>query len=338
MIRCSRTAGLALLTFAASATAADQSFFKGMTVSCQTWGIEWETPQMRNTLAELKSFGVDSIAIHPYARIEEDGHVKCRQNANTSYITTPLHWAHELGMRTMLIPHIAYWGTKFSWRGDIDFSTAEEWERFFTDYETWIVQMAALAESEHAELFCVGLEFTHAEKFDDRWRKIIAAVRRVYHGSVTYGANWSDYDQVKFWDALDYIGVLAYFPLIKSTNPTTPDLIGAWQKRCAALQEFSRRNGGKKFLFTEIGYNESARTAAEPWAFATGGEHASEIQQRCINSALTVACSCPAVAGMFWWKWFPNIPHDEEENYCLQTPEIEALFAKHWRAQPASGP
>ena len=77
----------------------------------------------------------------------------------------------------MLIPHIAYWGTKFLWRGEINFDTPEEWDRFFGDYETWIVQMARLAEAHHAAVFCVGLEFTYAQKFDERWRKIIAAVR-----------------------------------------------------------------------------------------------------------------------------------------------------------------
>ena len=74
----------------------------------------------------------------------------------------------------------------------------------------------ALAEAEKAEIFCVGLEFSHAQKYEERWRKIIAAVRAVYRGKVTYGANWNDYAEVKFWDALDYIGVLAYFPLTKN--------------------------------------------------------------------------------------------------------------------------
>jgi hypothetical protein len=43
--------------------------YKGMTVSCQTWGIEWQMPEMEATLDELKSLGVNSIAIHPYAQI-----------------------------------------------------------------------------------------------------------------------------------------------------------------------------------------------------------------------------------------------------------------------------
>jgi len=306
--------------------------FKGVTVSCQTWGIEWQMPEMKTTLDELKSLGVNSIAIHPYAQIREDGHVVTgrRPDASTTHITTPLRWAHERGMSTMLIPHIAYWGTKFLWRGEIDFARQEEWDTFFSEYETWIVRMATLAEAEHAEIFCVGLEFSFAQKQEDRWRKIIAAVRAVYHGKVTYGANWNEYAEVKFWDALDYIGVLAYFPLTKTTNPSASELSAAWDRRCTELEKFSKQHG-KQFLFTEIGYNESAQAAAEPWAFKTGGDHATEIQARCIDVALDLPARHPFIAGMYWWKWFPEVPHHEVENYTLQTAPIKAVIAKHWK-------
>ena len=104
-----------LVLSVAAESGAAPSFVKGVTVSCQTWGIEWQTPEMEPTLDELKSLGVNSIAIHPYAQIREDGHVLSgrRSGASTTHITTPLRWAHERGMSAMLIPHIAYWGTKF---------------------------------------------------------------------------------------------------------------------------------------------------------------------------------------------------------------------------------
>jgi len=306
-------------------------FLKGMTVSAQTWGWEWATPEMARTLDELKSLGVNSIAIHPYAQIENDGHVRFRVVDNNRHVTVPLDWARERGMSVMLIPHIAYWGSKFLWRGEIDFQTAGEWDHFFGDYETWIVQMAQIAEAHGVATFCVGLEFTYAQKFDDRWRKIIGAVRKVYHGKVTYGGNWDSFQEVKFWDALDYVGVLAYFPLTKSLDPSTAEIANAWNQKCAELTAFSKAHGDKRFLFVEIGYNESARAAAEPWAFKTGGNNADQIQQRCIEVALDLPARCPALAGMYWWKWFPELPSREEENYRLQTPAIKALIAKHWK-------
>jgi hypothetical protein len=307
------------------------SFLKGVTVSCQTWGIEWQTPEMAKTLDELKSLGANSIAIHPYAQIENDGHVLFRSINSNRHITVPLEWARERQMSVMLIPHIGYWGSKFLWRGEINFQSTEEWNRFFTDYEDWIVQMAKIADDHGVAIFCVGLEFSYAQKYDERWRRVIASVRKVYHGKLTYGGNWDSFQEVTFWDALDYIGVLAYFPLTKAPNPSEAEIAAAWDKRCTELARFSKQNGGKQFVFTEIGYNESARAAAEPWGFKTGGENAAKIQQRCIDVALSLPERCPVLAGMYWWKWFPKLPHDEEENYRLQTPPIKALIAKHWK-------
>ncbi len=305
-------------------------FFKGVTVSCQTWGVEWETPAMAQTLDELQSLGANSFAIHPYARISNDGHVRFRTVDEHRHIVQPLEWAKERGMSAMVIPHVAYWGSRFSWRGEINFERKEEWDNFFHDYEVWIVEMARVAQAHDAAIFCVGLEFTHAQKFTERWWKIIAAVRAVYYGKLTYGANWNEYTSVKFWDALDYIGVLAYFPLTNATNPSATDLAEGWRKRCTELDRFSNRNGGKQFIFVEIGYNQNGNAAAEPWSFHTGGEHAVEIQERCLDASLALTGKQRFLAGMFFWKWFPELPSDEEENFGLQTPAIKALFAKHW--------
>src|SRR5436190_4263683 len=80
-----------------------QPFYKGVTVSCQTTGIEWQTPEMEKALDELKSLGVNSVAIHPYAQIREDGHLLTGPGptAETTHITTPLRWARERGMSVM---------------------------------------------------------------------------------------------------------------------------------------------------------------------------------------------------------------------------------------------
>src|SRR5256885_11851230 len=107
------------------------AFIKGMTVSAQTWGWECATPEMARTLDELKSLGVNSIAIHPYAQIENNGHVRFRAVEQNHHISVPLDWARQRGLSVMLIPHIAYWGSKFLWRGEINFQTAAEWDRFF---------------------------------------------------------------------------------------------------------------------------------------------------------------------------------------------------------------
>src|SRR5256714_11150219 len=83
--------------------------YKGMTVSCQTWGIEWQMPEMEAALDELKSLGVNSIAIHPYAQIREDGHVAAgrRPGASTTHHPTPPPSAPPRGKGTHALPRTA---------------------------------------------------------------------------------------------------------------------------------------------------------------------------------------------------------------------------------------
>ena len=305
---------------------------RGMTVSAQTWGKEWATPEMGLALDELKSLGVNSIAIHPYARIQVDGSLQFDRDPSPEYVTKPLDWAAQRHLGVMVVPHIAYWGTPFLWRGEINFPKAELWNRFFSDYEKWITGLAVIAEAHHAGAFCIGLEYTYAVKYPTRWRQIIRSIRSVYHGKLTYGSNWNETENVAFWDALDYIGVLAYFPLCDSAEPSAAQLAEGWRPWMSKLAAMSQKYG-KPVLFTEIGYTESEQCASKPWAYkTTGTPEAVRCQTRCVEEALNLPARYPFLAGMYFWKWYPNLPDPEKETFDLRRPWIKGLLAKYWGA------
>jgi hypothetical protein len=329
-MKATRLAAALSLLLAHSGWAESLPQLRGMTVSAQTYGHEWATPEMASALDDLKAIGVNAVAIHPYAFIDNDGGLKWDTNPDPDYIAKPLAWARERGMTVMLVPHIAYWGTRFLWRGEIDFRTEAGWEHFFTHYEAWTLHMAAIAEKNGAEIFSVGLEYGPSQKFDARWRRIIRNVREVYKGKIVYGANWNEFENVPFWDALDYVGVLAYFPLSNSKTPTPQELAKAWQPWMTRLERTSKA-AGRPVLFTEIGYNHSPITAAKPWDFhVNGGENAREIQTRCIETALTLPAQYPFLAGMFFWKYFPNVPSYHPETFDLREPSLKAVIKRHW--------
>lgn len=58
---------------------------------------------------------------------------------------------------------------------------------------------------------------------------------------------------MNFWDALDYIGVDAYFPLTDHINPTVEEIKAGWAPIMESLQETSARFD-KKIIFAEVGY------------------------------------------------------------------------------------
>jgi hypothetical protein len=107
----------------------------------------------------------------------------------------------------------------------------------------------------------------------DRWKKLIKEVRRIYKGQMTYAANFDNYNEVAFWDNLDFIGINAYFAL---RNPN--ESISDPQKMKKALEEgwvnvFEEINSfrakykleDKPMIFTELGYINRKKVTIEPW-------------------------------------------------------------------------
>src|SRR5205814_5804340 len=93
--------------------------------------------------------------------------------------------------------------------------TPGNWRAFFTSYRAFLLHHALLAEREGFDGLVVGHELVSATRADPaRWRALIAEVRRVYHGTLTYGANWNEeLERIPFWRDLDCVGVSFYPPL-----------------------------------------------------------------------------------------------------------------------------
>jgi hypothetical protein len=301
---------------------------RGMTVSCQTWGWEWGTDEMVEQMRLLQTMRVNWIAIHPYAGIRGDGSVVTHRRwyADTHWLTRPIAEAHRLGLKIMIKPHLAYWGSPFSWRGDIAFETDDQWQRFFSQYETWVTRAAEVCAE--ADAFVVGTELDRTLHRQSDWRRVIASVRGCFEGPLTYSANWTHYEQVPFWDALDVIGIQAYFPLADAPGlPEPKALRKAWASRLDQLGAFARRHN-RKIVLTELGYSRSAQAAVRPWDGREGGEHAEETQARCLTAALEALEDDKDVVGTFLWKWFAG--PTTRENFLMSTPAMRRVITEHW--------
>lgn len=305
-----------------------KGWMKGMTVSCYGWGAAWGTPMMRYTMARLKKLGVNWVSYHPYASIRGDGSLRYSRSLSQRTVLSPLRYGKKLGVKTLLKPHIGYWGSKFSWRGSITFADEASWQRFFRHYTDWIVIQAKMAQKGKADLFSVGVEYIKTLHREKDWRKVIKAVRKVYKGKITYSANWDSYTKVRFWDALDYIGIQAYFPLTKQPNPSEATLDKAWDKLLPKLKAYAKKHK-RSIIFTELGYNRASHAAARPWDHAEGGPYAEQIKRRCIKVALRRLHKEPYIKGVFLWKWFPS-PWSDASNYTLQYPKMKKTIRAIW--------
>ena len=105
------------------------------------------------------------------------------------------------------------------WRGDIgkEYKTEKQWDEWFASYEEMIVKYASLAETLNVEMFSISCELINTSKQDSRWRNVIQSVRKAYSGPLVDSANHDGEEYEKtWWDAVDYIGVDAYYlPILK---------------------------------------------------------------------------------------------------------------------------
>lgn len=320
---------LVMLLFGCGWVLADPAL-KGITISCQGYGKVWGTDAFAQELDHLKQLGVNAVAIHPYARIHADGSVRWRTEQNGSmpqYVTRPVAEANQRQVRMMVKPHLAYWGSPFSWRGEITFNNQTELDRFFADYERWMVAMAKSVQA--ADILVIGTELKLLEKYEAKWRHLIAEVRKHTAAKLTYAANWDSVTQVAFWDALDFIGIQAYFPLSNAENPSEAELNAGWQRTFAEHINPLVKRYGKRAVFTELGYARSTMAAKEPWAYHTHDTEAAKLlQERCMKVALEQVAAHPDLEGVFLWKWFVGPTY--RENFLLNEAHLVQIIEDAW--------
>lgn len=108
---------------------------------------------------------------------------------------------------------------------------------------------------------------------DSTWRDIIRNTRKHYSGKVTLAANFDNYQEVNFWDELDYLGVNAYFSLRNISNQELSDeelrteLVQGWQKVFNEIDTFKLKENIQDLplFFTEIGYSKKENCTTTPW-------------------------------------------------------------------------
>ena len=88
-------------------------------------------------------------------------------------------------------------------------------------------------------MLCIGNELQSVVANNPGyWRQLIHEIKQVYTGKLTYAENWDQFQNVPFWDQIDYVGVDAYFPL-KTSNPTVAVLTALWKPYIKSLKGFS---------------------------------------------------------------------------------------------------
>jgi hypothetical protein len=290
-------------------------------------------------IAELKKCHVNWISQTPFA-FQRDPYSSTIKTNFTSdrvwwgesdegiAITTEL--ARKAGIKTILKPHI--WVSK-SWPGAIAMKSDTAWQRWFRLYQGFILHYAELAEKNKIDILCIGTEL-HLTLREKEWRAIIANIRKVYKGKLTYAANFhQEYEQVMFWDALDYIGIQGYFPLTKNKSASLSELKKGWEEPLRTIERIHKKYQ-RPVLFTEIGYRSDEMAAIEPWTWPDDKKPlpvSNEMQANCYRAFFEMVWNKPWMAGAYFWKWNPHGPRRNASiDFTPQGKPAEKILAEHF--------
>ena len=239
-----------------------------------------------------------------------------------------LQYTHTLHMQAMMMPIVLLdHATGSEWRGAI---TPKSWPIWFAGYRRYIVRTARWAQAGHVKIFSVGSELLTSESHQRQWLRIVAAVRRVFHGKLTYSSNWDHYGSVKIWKELDYIGMNSYYDL--GRNPHTPvgEIMATWRPIQRNLLAYARRMR-KPLLITETGWDNLQNTLEKPWDYVGTGRIEPGVQARAYEAYIRVWRHQPPglFAGVFFWEWWPGTRPTHYGAYSLQGEPVLPLV-KHW--------
>lgn len=158
-------------------------------------------------------------------------------------------------MEPILKPHVDMYDN--SWRGYIgnQYTAEEQWQAWFKSYSEFINYYAKMSQEYGTPYFNVGTELDATEFREKEWREIISQVRETAPDvELFYGCNWyPGADAVNFWDALDYIGIDAYYPLTDHINPTLEEIKAGWQPILDKISQTATKFN-KKVILAELGY------------------------------------------------------------------------------------
>lgn len=307
-------------------------------------GVSWvgrPKPITATDLDPLKEVSANWICVIPFAFGE--------QHKPTLKYNMPWQWwgeteegikatiklAKARGLKVMVKPQV--WLRDGTYVGHFTLDTITDriaWEKAYSAY---ILDYARVAEQLNVELFCIGTEWSlYVKDRPQFWAQLIADVRTVYTGKLTYADNWDSFEVFPHWDKLDLIGIDAYFPLIEQKTPELSKLIKAWQPHYQKINTI-HNNTGKPVIFTEYGYRSVDRNTKAPWEHQQGAPKDVNLiaQQNAFEALFRTFWNEDWFAGGFLWNWLPEHCDVGGDNCADFTPQNKpaALTVKKWYGQ-----
>jgi hypothetical protein len=301
------------------------------------------------SMVEARTLGANWVSLTPFGRTWDlaptgiDLTFETPFEDNRANVLRAIRQAHREGLKVFLVPHL--WVETGGWRALIDPGDDAAWARWTDAYRSFLLTWAEVAAAGDVEMLSIGVELRSwvTTPRAASMLAIIADVRGVYPGLLTYSANWDDVGDTAILGALDLIGINAFYPLAEHDGASPAELAEGGRKVAASIEALSR-SAGKPVVLTEIGYTTRANPAVKPWEWPDGmkdvkvDERAQAEAYRALIAPFLDARWC---AGFFVWRFYADpddVSQEAEWGFSPRGKQAELVMRDAFTARWATDP
>ena len=300
---------------------------------------DFASDAMKKSMDGLKATGANTVTlIIPYYQANRQS-TDMRPGWNTptdDALATAIDYAHSIGFKVMLKPHLET--DYIEWRGNIEPAAADR-PAWYESYATMLEHYGRIGQAHGVEDYCIGTEILKMASPDynpdntAQWQKMIARVRTVFKGKLTYSANWyGELDRIGFWPQLDYIGISAYYDLYHAQNNSVDELKKSWDNWRSGVIEPIQKQYNMPIVFTELGYRSIDQAYRNPWDWSKDGTYNETDQANAYQALFEYWNQYPWMKGVDLWRWEINPPaaNSGDKDYTPQNKKAEAVMKSFW--------
>jgi len=299
-----------------------------------TWGWTgvrgtWTGPEAERSMTLMKeglninwtavTFG--ALQDHPQAT-----EIKFREEPTVTdeEVVAAIERAKAMGLKVCLKPVVNC--KDGTWRAHINFFDRDvpcepKWSDWFASYTEFMLHYARIAEDTGCEMLCVGCEMVMTDRREAEWRALIAKVRQVYSGIVTYNCDKYQEDNVTWWDAVDVISSSGYYP------------VNDWDNQLDRIEKVVKQFD-KPFFFMEAGCpsREGSQYIPNDWGLQGAPSEAAQLE---FYEAMFGTCDKRDwVEGFMLWDWPARLYEKDQasanDDYCMYGKAAEGYIREYY--------
>ena len=213
-----------------------------------------------------------------------------------------------------------------TWRAHINFFDEDvpcepKWGNWFASYTAFQLHYAAIAEQTGCDMFIAGCEMVQTERREHEWRKLIADIRKVYSGPVSYNTDKYQEHNVKWWDCVDIISFSGYYP------------INDWENQLDRIEKVVQKFN-KPFFFAECGCMSTKDSNKVPNDWSVKGDVDLNGQADWYHTMFSACDKRDWVGGFAIWDWgaklYPEAKADTDGRYGVFAKPAEKVIKEFY--------